>query len=297
MLSLDAAGQEQRHLVAVAERRVEVWPDADGMSTVAAPLRADHAAAVFDALTDTARHPAGPHDERTMDQRRADALVTLITGTNPHGTPSSAPSTPETGARPARPGPGVNVTVALSTLLGLDEQPGELAGYGPVPAVLARRIAADPTGTWRRLVTDPHGQLLDYGRTVYRPPANLADHITTRDQTCRMPGCSRPAITCELDHIIAWDDGGHTNQINVSCPVRTAPPRETRSRLADHPQPAHRHHPLHQPHRPPLHANPPTHSPSTPPPPRLLPMTATQRPTLQRRTTPLTKPARSDPPF
>jgi len=43
----------------------------------------------------------------------------------------------------------VHVTVALSTLLGLDEQPGELAGHGPIPAVLARRLAADPTGMFR----------------------------------------------------------------------------------------------------------------------------------------------------
>ena len=53
--------------------------------------------------------------------------------------------------------------VALSTLLGFDEQPGELAGYGPIPADLARRMAADPTGTWTRLVTDELGQLVDYG--------------------------------------------------------------------------------------------------------------------------------------
>lgn len=45
-------------------------------------------------------------------------------------------------------GPGrplVSVIVPITTLLGLDEQPGELVGYGPIPACVAREIAADGT--------------------------------------------------------------------------------------------------------------------------------------------------------
>ena len=39
-------------------------------------------------------------------------------------------------------------------------------------------MAGDPTGTWTRMITDPvTGGLLDYGRTTYRPPANLRDFI------------------------------------------------------------------------------------------------------------------------
>src|SRR5207248_2123178 len=58
----------------------------------------------------------------------------------------------------------VRVTVPISTLMGLDDQPGDLAGYGPIPAAVARDIAAG--GTWKRLLTDPvSGMLLDYGRT------------------------------------------------------------------------------------------------------------------------------------
>src|SRR5262249_30082841 len=76
------------------------------------------------------------------------------------------------------------------------EQPGELAGYGPIPAPLARELAGD--GTWRRLVTDPlSGQLLDYGRTTYRPPAGLADFVRARDQHCIFPSCTRPAPPCD----------------------------------------------------------------------------------------------------
>jgi hypothetical protein len=47
----------------------------------------------------------------------------------------------------------VNVTVPLSSLIGIDDSPAELAGYGPIPADVARRIAAH--GAWGRLLTDP----------------------------------------------------------------------------------------------------------------------------------------------
>jgi hypothetical protein len=67
----------------------------------------------------------------------------------------------------------VNVTVPLSTLLGVDQRPGELEGYGPITAQAARRIAGH--GTWRRLLTDPaSGVLLDYGTTRYTPPVTCS---------------------------------------------------------------------------------------------------------------------------
>src|SRR5262245_9648708 len=107
-----------------------------------------------------------------------------------------------------RPGrrPQIAVVVPYATLLGVDDQPGELAGYGPLPASAARRIAAG--GTWRRLLTDPAtGRLLDYGTTRYRPPRHLIDHVIMRDQTCCGIACTRPAAACDIDHSIGYPDG------------------------------------------------------------------------------------------
>jgi hypothetical protein len=102
----------------------------------------------------------------------------------------------------------INVTVGLETLLGLNEDTADLAGHGPITAPLARALAFAEDSTWRRLITDPvTGYLLDYGRTTYRPPAALADHIRARDMTCRMPNCDRPATACDLDHLIAYPAG------------------------------------------------------------------------------------------
>src|SRR2546430_1219316 len=59
---------------------------------------------------------------RTGDQRRADALVQICADVL-HGTSSLGALPRQRGLRPA-----IQVTVALSTLLGLDQQPGELDG-------------------------------------------------------------------------------------------------------------------------------------------------------------------------
>lgn len=104
-------------------------------------------------------------------------------------------------------------------LMGLDEAPGELCGYGPIPAGLAREIAAE--GTWRRLLTDPRsGTLLDYGRKTYRPPPGLANHVRARDHHCRSPVCRRSAADADLDHTVAWSEGGTTGERNLYAGCR-----------------------------------------------------------------------------
>jgi hypothetical protein len=109
--------------------------------------------------------------------------------------------------RPVNPSkPLVQVVMAHSTLIGADNQPCELVGYGPVPADLAREIAAD--AVWRRLITDPlSGTLLDYGEKVYKPPAGLANFVRARDGYCRSPICRRRALDAELDHVVPWPKG------------------------------------------------------------------------------------------
>ncbi|WP_143073117.1 HNH endonuclease signature motif containing protein [Flavimobilis marinus] len=103
----------------------------------------------------------------------------------------------------------INVTVSLTTLLGLADEPAELAGYGPIDPATARRLASE--GTWRRIITDPRsGAVLDVGRTRYRPPADLADYVRHRDRACARPGCSASAHTAELDHTVEFHRAGGT---------------------------------------------------------------------------------------
>lgn len=108
----------------------------------------------------------------------------------------------------------VQVTVGIGTLLGLDDEPAHLGGYGPVGADVARALASD--GTWRRwLVDDATGTVLDVGTRSYRPSARLARLVRARDDTCVFPTCAVPARLCELDHTVPFGDGGTTSAGNL----------------------------------------------------------------------------------
>jgi hypothetical protein len=202
-----AATVEEQRVEAMTQRRVCVTPRDDGMTELWALLPAEGAAAVMTAV-DALASVTSADDPRTADQRRADALVDLgVAALHDPLLPKAQ------GMRPS-----IHVTVALSTLLGDDEQPGELTGHGPIPASVARRLAADESGTWRRLVTDPvTGQLLDYGQDTYRPPKDLADFVIARDQVCTFTGCHRPADRCDLDHRTPYSKGGSTSSQNIGA--------------------------------------------------------------------------------
>ncbi len=58
--------------------------------------------------------------------------------------------------------------VGLATLAGADARPGELIGWGPVHAELARTIAAAPGASWWYVRTDDDGTPLAIGRVRSR---------------------------------------------------------------------------------------------------------------------------------
>ncbi|MBW0252749.1 HNH endonuclease signature motif containing protein [Cellulomonas sp. PS-H5] len=136
---------------------------------------------------------------------------------------------------PSGPRTVVHVTLALSTLMGADDEPGELAGYGPIDAQQARAMALDLGSTWQRIVTDPlSGTVLDVGRTTYRPPAALADHVRHRDKYCTAPGCPVPAARCDLDHTVEYHppaDGSPPRPLGSTCAHNLGPLCRTHHRL------------------------------------------------------------------
>lgn len=230
VLTADPAAAEIRHERAVAGRAVTLQPARDGMAELWALLPADAAVAVYGRLDEMARRDA--RDDRTMDARRADALIAgvLAPPRSPVVSPAGQPvavdgmaagqptsavaaaattrTTRRPGARP-RPAASVHVTVPAATALGAGDEPGVLAGYGPVPASMARRLAG--TAAWRKVTIDSAtGAVSEVGRTPYTPSAALADLVRIRDATCRFPGCRQPAQRCDLDHVVPWPDGPTT---------------------------------------------------------------------------------------
>ena len=200
-------------------RRVSCYNDIDGMSTVVAILPAADAQTVMKAIEAfiikgalewEALSESEASDSRSADMKRADALTAIA------GFALAASS--EDVALHRRP-ITVNVTIDLPTLLGLSENPGQLAGYGAIPASVARALASD--GKWKRFITDPQtGALLDYGRETYQPPQALIDFLIARDRTCRFPGCRRSAALSDLDHAQSWEEGGTTSLDNLGALCR-----------------------------------------------------------------------------
>jgi len=231
------------------ERCVQLQHGPDAMAWVHAYLPAPDAVAMFGVVDALACAQRARDDDRDVDQRRADALSGLFagilaTGALPDGTPLPTPQ----GHRV-----GVQVAVAATTLLGLDELPGELLGYGPIPASMARDLARD--GTWRRVLTDAAGHVLHLddhthpagsvaaerpldgggGRggarppgtgptraqaAGYRPGAALRRYVLVRDQVCAFAGCAVPAWRCDLDHALPYDGADPTVGPTCACNLR-----------------------------------------------------------------------------
>lgn len=201
--SLDPASAESKRQRALRDRQVRLTPAEHGMAWLSALLPAADATAAY-ARIDGAARMAPRTDPRSVDELRADALVNAIF----NGIQGELPSAH--GRQPR-----VSVIVALDSLVGKDHEPGWLDGYGAITADYAREIAHDPTGTWRRLLTDPvSGQLLDYGTTSYRPPRHLADLVIARDGQCTFPFCAHSAVNADLDHIDEFPQG-HTSAENL----------------------------------------------------------------------------------
>lgn len=197
-------------------RKVSCYTESDGISTIVAILPAADAQIVMNAIESfiraaTSNIDAEPDsDPRSADMKRADALTAIASA---YLSSSADVVTPH--RRPI----SVNVTIDLPTLLGLAENPGQLAGYGAIPASVARELAAD--GKWKRFITDPQtGNLLDYGRQSYEPPQALIDFLIARDRTCRFPGCRRSAALSDIDHAQSWETGGRTSPDNLGALCR-----------------------------------------------------------------------------
>ena len=113
-------------------------------------------------------------DPRSIDQLRADTFLDLLMGTTTH---------PACG--------GVELVGSLETLTRLANQPGSLAGYGPVIADIARQVAEQQRKSpWSFTIRDEATGEMFTGATRRRPDAAMARHIRARDRT--VPGTGLP---------------------------------------------------------------------------------------------------------
>ncbi len=109
--------------------------------------------------------------------------------------------------------PRVVVHAPLELLVGCSHDAvAEIAGVGPVPAEVVRRLACDANVDLA--VEDPEGTILNQGRARRDPTPVQRVEIDRRDKGCRFSGCSYTEFT-NVHHIVHWVDGGLTNLDNL----------------------------------------------------------------------------------
>ncbi|WP_370240828.1 DUF222 domain-containing protein [Aeromicrobium sp.] len=186
----------ERRQAAQADRNVTITALDDGMSLLQALIPTTDALLIDRDLTLAAKASRAqtPDDERTLAQARADALVDTLLRKD------------EAAATSGRGRFHVGITVSLTTLLGLSSEPGVSSDGQHVldPALLADLAAAEGT-LFSRLLTDEHGGILDVTELGRFPTQPLRRALNLVDGTCDVPGCTRPALACDVDHQIPYD--------------------------------------------------------------------------------------------
>jgi hypothetical protein len=217
---------------------------------VAGFLTAEGAAIVSAALEPFAKPrsaEAGVRDDRSVAQRRADALVEVCrvaprlpgvvdgggrqerfrsTGTDVAELPGSDVDGVDlydagdlAHASETRPLAAIATRPRLTVTVDYDVLARELsAGLLETGQMLSpesvRRLACDAGIIPAVLGTS--GQVLDLGRAarVWTGPARQA--IIIRDRGCVFPGCDRPAAWCDIHHCTYFSDGGRTDRDNAA---------------------------------------------------------------------------------
>ncbi len=207
------------------DRYVEVNAGPDGTTMWCAQLPTGPSAAMWDAVKRHGATLAQDNPCLTLHQARADALADLvlsnvsvtakitlgipvITGTDAVKAQNAAAATAAadghtTGVAGAGLGSDFSVLASLNGC--------EVPSIGFIDAdTVEALLAVVPTDIGRALLDARTGALMESVTNAYRPPRSMKDFVATRDGTCRMWGCNRPALACDTDHARPWPAGRTT---------------------------------------------------------------------------------------
>jgi hypothetical protein len=193
----------ERYRQGLEERRVVTEANTDGTANLTGlQLSAPESQAAMRRINRIAHDLKRSGDSRTIDQIRADIFLDLLQG-----------RAQQSGVDRAV----IDIQVGLSTLLELDEKPGELPGWGPVISEIARQVVDEQFGSeWRYTVTDDNGVVVSNGMIRRRPGAGLKRQVQSQTPVCVFPGCRIPSQHCDLDHNQPWAEDGPTSEDNLA---------------------------------------------------------------------------------
>ncbi|MEE3062739.1 MAG: HNH endonuclease signature motif containing protein [Actinomycetota bacterium] len=221
--AVDPDAARERRETAANDRYIAISTLDNGMADVYGTVEAT-AATAFDRRLSQLAGQVCAGDPRTMEQRRADALAALTQGRGLVCRCEQSDCPAAAGAGDGEPESGgvrvvINVVASEQTVNANSDEPGYLEGYGIIDAEQVRELASAAA----QLVADPFTTPVEALR--YQPSAALERFVRCRDLTCRFPGCSRPAVVCDIDHTIPFNHqdptaGGLTVAQNLKCLCR-----------------------------------------------------------------------------
>jgi hypothetical protein len=239
VIAADPVAAELRAEKATEQRHVSRRTDRDAQASLFVNGPAMGVQTIWTAM-DLRASATSANDERTLDQRRFDALVdicrlsstdaALVAAASCDRSVESSPESSASGSaqrrsrrlqRRERTGlePAVFVFADAATWAGLADEPVELDGYGPIPAGVARECFTD--ATWRAVVTDAvTGAAVSVSDTTYRPSARTRRLLYVKDRRCGFPGCSAAVWFCDADHSVPHELGGCTDTENCGLLCR-----------------------------------------------------------------------------
>jgi Domain of unknown function (DUF222) len=259
-LAAIAAGQRREHATCDSDpddgfddRAVRIAATFGGAGRIEGDLTARCTAAV-DAVLESLAAVRGPEDDRTLAQRRHDALEEACTRL------IATDMLPQRAGQPVR----LDLEISLDQLTANDRgqacdaliQPmvtgradhdllAKLADPGH-QAGLAAAMASTATGTRHRLLLEqaiallsgPAGRAaalrrrmdggpaiplslpLDIPGTLDTIPLHLRRAVRKRDRHCRFPGCDLPPAACDIHHLVHRKDGGRHALTNLTMLCR-----------------------------------------------------------------------------
>lgn len=196
-----------------AEREVVIVDSGEGLSAFYGQLLAPDAR-ILNARLDALAGTVCEEDPRSFAERRADAMCALALGAQRLDCQCGRPECPSAGKPTPKP-VIIHVIAEQASLAGTGQAPGTMIGDDElVPAELLAELAR--TARLRPLIHPGEAA----AEQTYVPSRALADFVRCRDLTCRFPGCDQPATDCDIDHTIAYADGGPTHASNLKALCR-----------------------------------------------------------------------------
>src|SRR5438093_10201444 len=172
-----AYNREQEQLVEESYLRLSTAEDGCLLiNGVLDPARGGEVRGVLEPLA----RPSGAHDDRTRDQRMADAFYEQLTAGGPAN---------------------VQVTATVETLHAMaGAAGGEMEFSLPLPSATVQRLACD--SSVMRVLFAADSLPVDVGRSRRLVDGGLRKALAVRDKHCQWPGCERPASWCDDQHVV-----------------------------------------------------------------------------------------------